>query len=190
MVFRRIEDARDLLNRFPTDPTTDMAYGRALLSIVETVDRTGYQMPAKDSSKKPSSPSAMEKSLGPEFQGSIQALKRAVKGNPFVPLMMRDPQVMGVEIDDMVICGGPFEAAIYAQKWGAIWYASGLPMVLMLAHYPTRPDRLVKSRDYAEELAEVIDQTEYLDDIPWWEKFDQPDSESPTSAIELPRGPA
>jgi tetratricopeptide (TPR) repeat protein len=176
MVFRRLEDARKLLKRFPIDSTLDMAYGRALLSIVETVDRTGYEMPAKGSSEKPSSPSALAKSLGPEFHDAIQELKRAVKGNPFVPLMMREPQIMGIEIDDMVVFGGPFEAAFYVQKWAAIWYAAGLPMVMMLAHYPTKPDRLVKSRDYAEELAEVIAQAEYLDDIPWWEKFDHPDS--------------
>jgi len=175
MVFRRLEDARDLLNRFPTDPTTDMAYGRALLGIVETVDRTGYQMPAKGASGTSNVPAALAKSLGPEFHGAIQLLKRAVKGNPFVPLMMREPQIMGVEIPDMVIYGGPFEAAVYTRKWAVIWYASGLPMVMMLAHYPTNPERLLKSGEYSEELAEVLDQTEHLVDIAWWEKFDRTD---------------
>jgi tetratricopeptide (TPR) repeat protein len=176
MVFRRLEDARKLLDRFANDPTTDMAYGRALLDIVETVDRTGYEMPAKGSSEKPGTPSALEKTLSPEFQNAIQKLKRAVKGNPFVPLMMREPQIMGVDVPDMVLYGGPLEAACYTRKWAAIWYVSGLPMVMMLAHYPTNPERLVKSRGYAEELAEVLDQTQYLDDIPWWEKFEQTDN--------------
>lgn len=176
MVFRRLEDARRLLNRFPTDPLPDMAYGRALLCIVETVDRTGYKMPEKGAAGKPSTPSALAKSLSPAFQDAIKEMKKAVKGNPFVPLMMREPQIMGVEIDDMVVFGGPFEAAIYTQKWAAIWYASGLPMVMILAHYPTNPDRLVKSRRYAEELGEILDQAEYLSDIPWWEKFDHIES--------------
>lgn len=175
MVFRRLEDARKLLNRFPTDPTTDMAYGRALLDFVETVDQTGYQMPAKGSSGT-QNPSALAKTLGPEFQGAIRAMKRAVRGNPFVPLMMREPQVMGVEIDDMVIFGGPFEAAIYTQKWGAIWYAAGLPMVMMLSHYPTNPDRLTKTKGHREELGELLNQIEFLDNIPWWERFDHIDS--------------
>lgn len=175
MVFRQLEDVRKLLNRFPDDGDVAMAYGRALLRIVETVDRTGYQMPEKGSPDKPSTPSALAKSLGPEFNDAIKGLKRAVKMNPFVPLMMREPQVMGIEIDDMVIYGGPFEAVSYTQKWAAIWYAAGLPMVMMLAHYPTSPDRLVKSRGIAEELAEVLAQTDDLDEIPWWEKFEHTD---------------
>ena len=175
MVFRRIDDARALLNRFPNDGDVAMAYGRALLAFVETMDRTGYQMPEQGSPDKPRTPSTLTKSLGPEFNDAIKGLKRAVKINPFVPLMMREPQVMGIEIDDMVIYGGPFEAVIYTQKWSAIWYAAGLPMVMMLAHYPTNPDRLVKSRGPAEELAEVLAQTEDLDEIPWWQKFDHAD---------------
>ena len=174
MVFRRLEDVRKLLNRFPDDGDVAMAYGRALLRIVETVDRTGYQMPVK-SPDKPSNPSALAKSLGPEFNDALKELKRAVKMNPFVPLMMREPQVMGIEADDMVIYGGPFEAVIYTQKWAAIWYVAGLPMVMMLAHYPTSPDRLIKTRSIAEELAEVIAETNDLDEIPWWEKFDHTD---------------
>jgi tetratricopeptide (TPR) repeat protein len=176
MIFRRLEDARKLLNRFPTDPTTDMAFGRALLSFVETMDRTDYQMPANDSPERPSTPAALEKSLSPEFHDAIQMLKRAVKGNPFVPLMMREPQIMGIEIADMVICGGPFEAAVYTKKWAAIWYASGLPMVMMLAHYPSNPDRLMKSKGHAEELAMILDHTASLDNIPWWESFDRAES--------------
>jgi tetratricopeptide (TPR) repeat protein len=176
MVFRRLDEARKLVESFPNDSTVEMAYGRALLSIVETVERTGFQMPAKGSPGEPSSPSALAKCLGPEFNDSIKLLKRAVKANPFVPLMMREPQIMGIEIADMVLFGGPLEAAVYTQKWAAIWYAAGLPMVMMLAQYPTNPDRLVKSRALAEELAEVLAQTDELDDIPWWEKFDHPDN--------------
>lgn len=175
MVFRRLENARKLLNRFPINPTTDMAYGRALLDFVETVDRTGYQVPAKGSSGT-QNPNALAKTLGPEFKGAIEALKRAVRGNPFVPLMMREPQVMGLEIEDRVVYGGPFEAANYTQKWGAIWYAAGLPMVMMLSHYPTNPDRLTKAKGHREELGELLDQIEFLDDIPWWERFDHIDS--------------
>lgn len=176
VVFRRLDEARKLLERFPNDSTVDMAYGRALLSIVETVERTGYQMPAKGSPGGPSSPSALAKSLGSEFNDSIKLLKRALKANPFVPLMMGEPQIMGIEIADMVMFGGPLEAAVYTQKWAAIWYAAGLPMVMMLAQYPTNPERLVKSRGLAEELAEVLAQAEELDDIPWWEKFEHPDN--------------
>lgn len=58
-----------------------------------------------------------------------------------------------------------------ARKWAAIWYAAGLPMVMMLAHYPKKPDRLLKTRGQAE-LAKVLAQAECLHDIPWWEKFD------------------
>lgn len=176
MIFRQIDDARELLDRFPNDSTIDMAYGRAIVSIVETVNRTGYEIPPEDSIDRTNSPSAMAKKLGPDFDGAMQTLKHAVKINPFVPWMMREPQIMGVEIEDLVTFGGPFEAVHYAQRWAAIWYASGLPMVLMLAHYPSNPNRLVKSKMYAEELADVVDQAESLDDISWWEKFDHPET--------------
>lgn len=171
MIIRRLEEGRALLGRFPKDTMPEMAYGRAFLSFIEAMDRSEFEMPAMDTPDAPQSPSALMKQLGAEFNTAKNDLKKALKTNPFVPMMMTHPQILGVEIEDMVISGGPFEAVVYAQRWGLIWFAATLPFVAISAIPPSDPMKLARSTSLAIEFAEVIDQLEELDDIPWWERM-------------------
>jgi tetratricopeptide (TPR) repeat protein len=175
LIHRRLDDARTLLNRFPNDALVDTAYGRALLAIVETVDKTGFEIPDADSPGAPASPGALRKSLGPEFNAAIKFLNDAVKVNPFVPLFVTHGSVLDVEVDELACFGGPYEAVIYAQQWCMLWYASGLPFLLLAGVPLGNPKKLAKSPHIAAELLDVTDQLEELGALggqPWWEKFD------------------
>jgi len=175
LIHRRLDDARRLLNRFSDDARVDMAYGRALLEIVETADKTGFEIPDADSPGAPASPAAFLKSLGPEFHVAIKCLNQALKVNPFVPLFMTNGSILDVEVDDLAYFGGPYEAVIYAQHWCLLWYASGLPFLLLAGAPLGNPKKLAKSPHIAEELLDVTDQLEELGALgaqPWWEKFD------------------
>ncbi|MEO7099730.1 MAG: tetratricopeptide repeat protein [Luteolibacter sp.] len=176
LIHRRLEDARKLLDRFPNDALADMAYGRALLEIVETADRTGFEIPDANSPKAPASPAAFRKALGPEFQVAIGLLNHAVKVNPFVPLFMTHGSILDVEVDELACFGGPYEAVTYAQQWCLLWYASGLPFLLLSGVPLENVKKLAKSPHITGELLDVSDQLEDFDALegqPWWEKFDE-----------------
>ncbi len=175
LIHRRLEDARMLLDRFPDDALVDMAYGRALLEIVETADNTAFEIPDADSPGAPASPAAFRKSLGPEFNLAIRCLNEAEKINPFVPLFLTHGSILDVEVDELACFGGPYEAVIYAQQWCFLWYASGLPFLLLSDVPLGKLKKLVKTPHIAEELMDVTDQLEEfvaLEGQPWWERFD------------------
>ncbi len=175
LVHRRLEDARKLLDRFPDDALVDMAYGRALLEIVETTDRVGFEIPDVDSAGAPASPAALRKSLGPEFNVALESLNHAVKMNPFVPLFMKHGSILDVEVDELACFRGPYEAVIYAQQWCLLWFASGLPVLLLNSMPMGNLKKIAKLPHIAGELLDVSDQLgdlEVLEGQPWWEKFD------------------
>jgi tetratricopeptide (TPR) repeat protein len=174
MIHRRLDDARRLLDRFPDDAMVDMAYGRALLEIVETAERTGLQIPDVDHPGAPASPAAFLKSLGPEFQTAVKLLNQAVKVNPFVPIFMTQASLLEVEVDDLACFGGPYEAVTYAQQWCLIWYASGLPFLLLSGVSVGNLKKLAKMPHTVKELVDVTGQLDDLERVggrPWWEKF-------------------
>ena len=177
MIHRRLDDARRLLDRFPNDTMVDMAYGRALLEIVETAERIGFQIPDANSPGAPASPAAFLKSLGPEFQTAVKLLNHAVKVNPFVPIFMTHGSLLEVEVDDLACFGGPYEAVIYAQQWCLIWYVSGLPFLMLSGVSVGNLKKLSNAPHTVEELMDVTDQLDDLElvgELPWWEKFENP----------------
>ena len=176
MIHRRLDDARTLLDRFPNDALVDMAYGRALLEIVEAAEKTGFQIPDADSPGAPASAGAFLKSLGPEFHTAIKLLNHAVKMNPFVAIFMTHGSLLDVEVDELVVFGGPYEAVTYAQQWCLLWYVSGLPFLLLSGASLGNLKRLAKAPHTVEELMDVTDQLEELENLggrPWWEKFEE-----------------
>lgn len=177
LIHRRLDDARALLNRFPNDALVDMAYGRALLEIVDAVDKSGIEVPDADSPGAPASPAALRKSLGPEFNAAIKCLDHAVKVNPFVPLLITHGSVLEVQVDELACFGGPYEAVIYSQQWCMLWYASGLPFLLLAGVSLGNPKKLTKSVRITGELVDVTDQLQEFEALggqPWWERFDAP----------------
>lgn len=172
MVFRRIEEGRALLDAYPNDADTAMAWGNAFVSIVEAMDQSGYELPDDDSFEAPASPEAYVKTLGREFDKARAAVKQAVKVNPFVPLLYTYGGILEVEIDDMVAFGGPYEAVSHLQRWGILWHAAGLPMLLMSAACPRNPKKLIRNQTIAGELADVLDQLEDFDGTPWWQEVE------------------
>ena len=176
MIHRRLDDARRLLDRFPNDAMVDMAYGRALLEIVEAAEKTGFQIPDADSPRAPASAAALLKSLGPEFHTAVKLLNHAVKMNPFVPIFMTHGSLLDVKVDELVVFGGPYEAVTYAQQWGLLWYISGLPFLLLSGASLGNLKRLAKAPHTTEELMDVTDQLENFENLggrPWWEKFEE-----------------
>ena len=175
MIHRRLDDARKLLDRFPNDTMMDMAYGRALLEIVETMERTGFQIPDVDAPGAPANAAAFLKSLGPEFQPAVKLLNHAVKMNPFVPVFMLHGSLLEVEVDELVVFGGPYEAVTYAQQWCLLWYVSGLPFLLLNGVSLGNMKKLARTPQFVEELIDVTDQLddfESLEELPWWEKLE------------------
>lgn len=176
MIHRRLDDARRLLDRFPNDTMVDMAYGRALLEIVVTAEKTGFQIPDADSPGAPANPAAFLKSLGPEFHPAIKLLNQAVKVNPFVPLFMTHGSILDVQIGDLASFGGPYEAVAYAQQWCFLWYVSGLPFLLLSGTSPGNLKKIAKAPHIIEELIHVTDQLEdfgLVGEHPWWEEFEE-----------------
>ena len=175
MIHRRLEDARKLLDRFPNDAMMDMAYGRAFLEIVETMERTGFQIPDVDAPGASANAAAFLKSLGPEFQPAIKLLNHAVKMNPFVPVFMLHGSLLEVEVDELVVFGGPYEAVTYAQQWCLLWYVSGLPFLLLNGVSLGNMKKLARTPRFVAELIDVSDQLddfESLEELPWWEKLE------------------
>ena len=176
MIHRRLDDARTLLNRFPNDALVDMVYGRALLEIMATANKTGFEIPDVDDPKAPASLADLKKSLGPDFNVAFGFLNHAVKLNPFVPLCITHGSILGVEVNKQLTCfGGAYEAVIYAQNWCSIWYVTGLPYILLGGVPLGNPKKLAKSPHLAKELLNVNDQLENLEALggqPWWEGFD------------------
>lgn len=169
VVERRIEEARALLKRYPNDADTVMAWGDAFVSIIETIDLTGYRLPDTPPPEFDVSPQAFLKSLGPEFAAASRATKRAVELNPYVPLFFAKAGLMEVVVEDMVIFGGPYEAVSYLRKWGALWHFAGLPMLFLTAHAPKTLKKYIGRPMLAEELADVMDQLDSYIGRPWWE---------------------
>ncbi len=176
MLHRRLDDAHTLLDRFPNDAMVDMAYGRALLEILETVEKTGFQIANANGPGAPASPAALLKSLGPEFHPAVKLLKHAVKVNPFVPLFMTHGSILGVKADDLACFGGPYEAVIYAQHWCFLWYITGLPYLLLNGALPENLQKFSKAPHIVDELIDVADQLDELDLVaerPWWARFEE-----------------
>jgi tetratricopeptide (TPR) repeat protein len=169
LVFRRLEDANALLERFKGDIMPDIAFGSAFVSIVEAMDRTGYELPVVDEPGGPDGPEALLNSLGPEFDEARKRLKKAVEINPFVALFIHHPQIMGVEVPDLISIGGPYEAVVYSRKWAPLWYAAGLPLLLLSAFTSPKALRLGKmDKRTRQELAEVMETLDELNDEPGW----------------------
>lgn len=171
MVFRKIGEGRKLLDAYPDDADTAMAWGRAFVTIIEAMDRTGIQLPAESPEEIGLSLPGYLKSLGPEFTASMRESKRAAELNPFVPLLFGRGGLMGIEVTDMVAFGGPYEAVNCLQKWGPLWHVSGLPMLFLTVSAPRNPKRYLKQGLMSRELAEVMDQLHSHLGRPWWESL-------------------
>lgn len=169
MATRKVEEARALLNQYPDDGDCAMAWGQALVAIVEAADRTGYQLPDTPPQEFDESPQAFLKSLGPDFAAATRSVKRAIEVNRFVPLLFTRGGLMQVVVDDRVLFGWPYQAVAYLQKWGALWHLSGLPMVFLTACAPKSPKKYTSHPRMAEELADVMDQLDSYIGRPWWE---------------------
>lgn len=176
MFQRRIEEARALLDAHPNDSDTTMAWGRALVSIVATMDRTGYELTEdEDPTERYDTPQAFLKSLGPEFDESKKAFRQAAKVNPFVPLFFGEAGLFEVETSSMIAIGGPYEAINYLQKWAILWYIIGLPVAMLTAAAPRNVKKYFKQRVLSEELMDIAEQLENHDGPPWWEALDDLD---------------
>jgi tetratricopeptide (TPR) repeat protein len=176
LIQRRLDAARALLERFPNDVLVDMAYGRALLEIVEAADQPGFELPDPDRSGAVSSPGAFRKSLGPEFKSAIETLNRAVKVNPFVPMLMTHGSILDVSAGEFFSFGGPNEALVYVQEWCWLWFAAGIPFLLLADASLGNLKRLAKSPQSMKELTELfgqLEQLEALNQAPWWARFDE-----------------
>lgn len=179
MVFRRIAEGRELVEAYPNDADTAMAWGRAFISIVEAMDGSGYEPPEEDPSERFDSPQEFLKTLGPEFDKARKDVEQAARVNPFVPLFYTEAGLLELETDDMAAFGGPYEAISYLQRWAILWHASGLPMVMLTAAAPRNIKKHVKHRVVAEELADIVDQLELYDGPPWWRTIEEHDPENP-----------
>lgn len=169
MVFRRIGEGRELLDAYPDDAHTAMAWGRAFVTSIEAMNRTGIQLPAESPEEIGLSLTGYLKSLGPEFTAAMRESKRAAELNPFVPLLFGRGGLMEVEVADMAAFGGPYEAVSYLQQWGPLWHVSGLPMLFLTVSAPRNPKRYLKQGLIGRELAEVMDQLDSYIGRPWWE---------------------
>lgn len=171
MICRRIEDSRALLNRFPDDVLVDFVYGRVLIGFLEIMDNVEVWAPDADDLSAPITPIAVMKRLGPEFDAAKKELRIALRNNPFVPWVITDSGLMAVEAPDQMVCGGPYEAVIYSQKWAYVWFVAVLPYIALTASIKTNLVNDAKSHMLKLELMDVLNQLESAEEDPWWDKF-------------------
>ncbi len=169
MVRRRLDEAQDLIDLYPGDNSTAMAWGRALLAIVRAMDGTGYEPPESDISDEYSSPRDYLNSLGPEFDDAKQLVREAARRNPFVPLLIMEAGLFELEIPGMFVANGPFDAADYLRKWAIVWQISGLPMVMMSDAVPKNMKARLNGPGIQEEFMDIAAQLDEHDGQPWWE---------------------
>lgn len=177
MVQRRLDDAQTVLDAFPDDLQTDMIWGRALVSICQTIDRTGYEPPQENLRERYKSPREYLNTLDPEFDHAKELVRLAARASPFVSLFISEGGIFEVETPGVFIANGPYEAIEYLKKWAVFWQISGLPMVMLTDAAPAKIDPLVKNRRTAEELADIADQLEAYDGPGWWTILDEADAE-------------
>ncbi len=163
---------RELVDRYPDDVDCAMLWGRVFVSILEAIERSGFEF-SEEGPPAGMSPQAFLKSLGPEFAKPLREAKRAAERQPFVPLLFSGEGLMEVEIEDTVAIGGPYEAVHYLQRWALLWSLSGLPMVFLHAVVPRNLKKAPKSPRFGDELSDVMFQLDAYDGPPWWEMLDE-----------------
>ena len=175
IIKRELKDARALLDAYPNDSDTTMAWGCAFLSIVEMFERTGYELPEDETLEKFKNPQDFVKSFGPEFDQAKKDIKRATEINPFVPILLNEAGLFALEASDVATFGGPYEAIEYLHVWAIIWHAAGLPMIFMMASVPKNIKKHLKNRVIADEFYDVAEQIQDYEGPPWWQEFDEID---------------
>ena len=175
IIKRELKDARALLDAYPNDSDTTMAWGCAFLSIVEMFERTGYELPEDETLEKFKNPQDFVKSFGPEFDQAKKDIKRATEINPFVPILLNEAGLFALEASDVATFGGPYEAIEYLHVWAIIWHAAGLPMIFMMASVPKNIKKHLKNRAIADEFYDVAEQIQDYEGPPWWQEFDEID---------------
>ena len=174
LIQRKFQDARALFDAYPNDSDITMAWGSAFLSIVETIERTKYELPQDDGLiAKSTKPQDFIKSLGPEFDQVKKDLRRATEINPFVPMLFIERGLYAVETNDMAIFGGPYEAIKYLHRWAILWQASGAPMAFSMSAAPKNIKKHLKNPAMAEELFDIAEQIEDYEGPPWWQELDE-----------------
>ena len=174
LIQRKFQDARALFDAYPNDSDITMAWGSAFLSIVETIERTKYELPQDDGLiAKSTKPQDFIKSLGPEFDQVKKDLRRATEINPFVPMLFIERGLYAVETNDMAIFGGPYEAIKYLHRWAILWQASGAPMAFIMSAAPKNIKKHLKNPAMAEELFDIAEQIEDYEGPPWWQELDE-----------------
>ena len=177
IIKRELKDARALLDAYPNDSDTTMAWGCAFLSIVEMLERTGYELPKDETLEKFKTPQDFVNSFGAEFNQAKKDIKRATEINPFVPILLNEAGLFDLEASDTATFGGPYEAIEYLHVWAILWHAAGLPMIFIMTAGPKNIKKHLKNRVIAEELLDISEQIKDYDGPPWWEELDESDSD-------------
>jgi tetratricopeptide (TPR) repeat protein len=176
LIKHEFKDARALLDAYPNDSDTTMAWGCAFLSIVEMLERTGCELPKDETLEKFKTPQDFVNSFGAEFNQAKKDIKRATEINPFVPILLNEAGLFALEASDTATFGGPYEAIEYLHVWAILWHAAGLPMIFIMTAGPKNIKKHLKNRMLAEEILDISEQIKDYDGPPWWEELDESDS--------------
>ncbi len=173
MVQRRLDDAQALLDNFPDDTSTAIAWGRALVAIVQAIEHTGYTPPQENIADRYATPQDYLKTLGPEFDEAKELVRKATRANPFVPAMIMEPGLFEVDVPGIIVANGPAEAVEYLQKWAIVWQIAGLPMVMLSTAAPKNLKALIKGQGTTQEIMDIAEQLDEYDGPGWWSILDQ-----------------
>lgn len=173
VVAKRLADARALVDAYPNDADTFVAWGRVLVGILEAIERSGFETPDDETLDSFGSPKAYIESLGPEFDQARADLRQASKISPFVPLFFSDPGLLAVETMERRVVSGPYDAIDYLQTWGLVWHFADLPIVFLAAVAPRDARTLLKNPRVAEEFEDAVEQLDEYDGEPWWDAVDE-----------------
>jgi len=172
IVLNQTTDARALLKRFEDiiESDTNLAYGAALLEIMTAMEHFEDTWMDEIERQQPSDITGFKKFFGKNFQVVDQAMKTAMKANPYVGLIMTMPGIMEMEEPTMVSMGGPDEALIYAHKHAPTWLAGFLPFVMVSTYsLHTNENADDPAPDHLEELEQIAEFATHPDFTPWWE---------------------
>lgn len=161
----RLDNARQLADKFEDDIDLGIIYGRLLLELTR-ISQTEYDFDklVNKARKERLSPAAFDTT----FTKAKSLIREALKMNPYVPLLINHPTSMYAESPYSYQMGSPDQAMIFIKDYGIDWFGSMIGW-LFLGAFSAQAEVQAKKdqRDFRESYKELVDFLDGIDQEPW-----------------------